>query len=393
MCAALLVVPPQEAGTQEREAGFYVEETGEGIRFVQRFSWAAEEYASFYEIVIQSEESAGNWSTSFSNLTENNFIEVSLPPGSYRYRVQAYDLIEQPVGNPEWKPFEILPALRPALESFSPDTFPFDSSGEGAGEGGALILVVRGLNLTDQAEFRLVRESPDGPQEVLPLERRGDASGKEAVLVFDPEQLPPGNYELSVVNPGGLSDSLGTLRIYLPGTMPRFAVSVGYGPLLSLYGGLSELLDASFFPAGVYGQFSFLLLQTNFIGLGMEADLFWTLLSSSYTSSVQKYDVSGHYTGLEVYGFVQKPLGRHISAKLRLGGGLFSVAGFEKKAPGSQAGATNALIPAAGGGLSLRFVFLKSFFADLGAEYTHFFSADDSPPGYLRPFAGIGFCW
>jgi hypothetical protein len=297
--------------------------------------------------------------------------------------------MEKPSGDPEWRSFEIFPAFRPVLESFSPDSFLLDVPGEGA----TLILVVRGLNLTEQAEFRLVRESPGGPQEFLPLERRGGASGKEAVLVFDPEQLPPGSYELSVVNPGGLSDSLGTLRIYLPATMPRFAVSAGYGPLLSLYGGLSELLDASFFPAAAYGQFSFLPLQTPSVGLGLEADIFWTRLSSSYKSSVQEYDVSGHYTGLEVYGFVQKPLGRRVSAKLRLGGGLFSVAGFEKRAPGRRAGAVNALIPAAGGGLSLRMVVLTSFFADLGAEYTHFFSADDSPPGYLRPFAGLGLCW
>jgi hypothetical protein len=385
----LLVFPPRQAGTQEREAGFYVEETGEGFRFVQRFSWEAEEYASFYEVTIQREESAGNWSTSFSEFTGNNFVEVSLPPGAYRYRVRAYDLMEKPSGDPEWRSFEILPAFRPVLEAFSPESFALEAPGQGA----ALILTVRGLNLTDQAEFRLVRESSAGSQEILPLERRGGASGKEAVLVFGAGQLSPGSYELSVVNPGGLSDSLGTLRIYLSGTMPRFAVSLGYGPLLSLYGGLSELLDDSFFPAGAYGQFSFLPLQTSSIGLGLEADVFWTRLSSPYTGSVQTYDVSGHYTGIEVYGFVQKPLTSRVSAKLRLGGGLFSVIGFEKRAPGRRAGAVNALIPAAGGGLSLRLVFFQSLFADLGAEYTLFFSIDDSPPGYVRPFAGLGLCW
>jgi hypothetical protein len=389
LCAVLLVFSSPQAGAQERGAGFYVEETGEGFRFVQRFSWEHEEYASFYEVTIQREESAGTWNTSFSEFTQDSYIEISLPPGSYRYRVRAYDLMENPAGNPAWQSFEILPALRPVLENFSPESFALDVPDKGA----ALILTVRGLNLTEQAEFRLVREGSARPQKLLPLERRGGASGKEAVLVFDAGQLSPGTYELSVVNPGGLSDSLGTLRIYLSKTMPRFAVSAGYGPLLSIYGGLSELLDDSFFPAGAYGQFSFLPLQTGSAGFGMEADLFWTRISSPYTNNVQDYDVSGHYAGLEVYGFVQKPLTSRVSAKLRLGGGLFSVIGFEKKAPGSQAGAVNALIPAAGGGLSFRLVFFKSFFVDLGAEYTHFFSADESPPGYVRPFAGIGVFW
>jgi hypothetical protein len=384
---ALPVFLAQRAVAQEKEAGFYMEKTGEGFRFVQRFSWEPEEYASFYEVVIQRRESAGNWAASFSDFTENNFIELSLPPGFYRYRVRAYDLMENPAGDPEWRSFEILPALQPVLESFSPDRFLLEAPGERV----LLTLTVRGRNLAEAAEFRLLRESPAGSQEFLLPERRGDASGKETVLVFDPGQLSPGSYEVYVVNPGGLSDSLGTLRIYLPGTMPRFAAAAGYAALVPLYGGLAELLDASFFPAGAYGRFSFLPLQTGSTGLGLETDIHWTRLSSAYTNGLQDYDVSGHYLGIEAYGFVQRTLSRRVSAKFRLGGGLFSILGFEKKAPGHQAGQINALVPVAGGGLSLRLFFSESLFADLGAEYTHFFSADDSPPGYLRLFAGAGF--
>ena len=385
-----LVFPPGRAGTQEekQEAGFYIEETRAGFRFVQRFSWEIEEYASFYEVVIQKREASGNWTTSFSEFTGDNFIEVSLSPGSYRYRVRAYDLMEKPAGNPEWVSFEILPALKPVLERFSPRSFPL---GETAAEGAVLILTVRGQNLTAAAEFRLVRKSPAPSAEILPLKH--DASGKEAVLVFGGGQLSPGTYELVVVNPGGLSGSLGSLEIYPAETMPRFAVSLGYKPLIPLYGGLHELLDTSFFPAGAYGRFSFLPLRTASMGLGLETDISWTRLSSRYTSGVQDYDVSGQYVDLELYGLIQKPLTRRLAARLRLGGGLFSVLGFEKNAPELKADAVNALIPAATAGLTLRLVFFDSFFADLGAEYTHFFSADNSPPGYARPFAGMGFAW
>jgi hypothetical protein len=387
---AFLVFPPGRAGAQEQEAGFYMEKTGEGFRFVQRFSWKPEEYASFYEVVIQRRESSGNWTTIFSDFTGDDFIEVSLPPGPYRYHVRAYDLIEKPVGNPEWVSFEVLPALMPVLEGFSPRSFPLDGA---AAEGAVLTLTVRGRNLAETAEFRLVRKSPAPSADILPLERRGGASGQEAVLVFGGGQLSPGTYELVVVNPGGLSGSLGTLRIYLPEPMPRFAVSLGYKPLIPLYGGLHELLDASFFPAGAYGQFSFLPVQTPAMALGLETDISWTRLSSRYISEVWDYDVSGQYVGLELYGLVQKPLTQRLALNLRLGGGLFSILGFEKKASGLKTEPVNALVPVAGGGLSIRLVFYKSFFARLGAEYTHFFSADDSPPGYLRPFAGMGLAW
>jgi hypothetical protein len=389
-CTVLLVFPFRRAataGAQEQEAGFYLEGTGQNARFVQRFSWEPEEYASFYEVVIQRRESSGNWTMSFSGFTGDNFIEVSLPPGSYRYHVRAYDLMERPAGKAEWAAFEVLPALRPVLEKFSPSRFPLDG---GAGDGVVLILSVSGQNLAEAAEFRLVRQSPAGT--ILPLERRSGASGEEAVLVFGGGQLSPGIYELVVVNPGGLSDSLGTLRIYLS-VMPRFAVSAGYKPLIPLYGGLYELLDASFFPAGAYGQFSFLALRTDSIGLGLETDVSWTHLSSRYYSGIQDYDVSGHYLGVELYGLVQKPLNRHLALNLRLGGGVFSILGFEKKAPGLKNEPVNALVSAAGGGLSFRLVLYKSFFACLGAEYIHFFPAGDPPSGHLRPFGGIGVSW
>jgi hypothetical protein len=381
--AALLVFPPGEAPAQEREAGFYLEDTGGAFRFVQRFSWLPEEYAAFYEVVIQKRDDDGNWITSFSDFTEDDFIELSLPPGSYRYRVRAYDLMERPAGNPEWVSFEILPALRPVLERFSPTRF-------SPGGGAALILTVSGRDLAEAAEFRLVRKSPAGSPGIPPLERREGPAGTGTVLVFDGARLSPGTYELVVVNPGGLSDSLGTLRVY-PDAMPRFAFSGGYGPLIPLYGGLHELLDAPFFPAGAYGQFSFLPARAGSAGLGLETGIYWTRLSSGYRGGLQEYDVSGHYMGVEVYGIAQQRLNRRLALTLRLGGGLFSILGFEKKAPGYRDGRTNALVPVAGGGLSLRLFLSGPFFADLGAEYTHFFSADDSPPGYLRPFAGIGF--
>jgi hypothetical protein len=386
--AICLAFPPGRAGAQEGEAGFYMEETGGGPRFIQRFSWEPEEYALFYEVVIQRRESSGNWAAHFSDVTEGNGIELSLPPGSYRFRVQAYDLMEKPAGDPEWVSFEVLPVLRPVLERFSPGRFSLDDP---AGEGTALTLRVRGRNLAQGAQFRLVRKGPPGAADIPPLECRGGVSGEEAVLVFGGDRLFPGTYELQVVNPGGLSDSLGTLWIYRSGTMPWFTAALGYQPLIPLYGGPHKLLDASFFPIGAYGELSFLFLRRASIGLGLEVDISGTRLFSRYNSGVRDYEVSGHYLGVELYGLVQKTLNRHITISLRLGGGLFSLLGVEKKAPELGAKQMNALIPVAGGGLSLRLFFFGSFFADLGAEYTHFFSADDFPPGYLRPFAGIGF--
>ena len=393
--------PPAPCQDREGEAGYYREESGGKPRFVQRFSWEPEEYASRYGVRVERQEDAGKWTLVLDRFTGDNFIELSLPPGSYRYRVQAYDLMERPSGNPEWIHIEILPALQPRLESFSPDRVSLDELVLPDGKA-VLTLSVRGRDLTETAEFRLVPARPPGtpaPETeggVLPLRRVPGGSGGETVLAFDGRRLSPGGYELRVTNPGGLSDSLGTLYILPPGKPDRtvrFSVSGGYSPLVPLYGKVHELLEAPVFPAGAYGRFAVLLPRTNSARFGLETAVRWIRVTSRYDDGALIYDVSSHFLGLEARGLLQKTLTRRLSLDLYLGGGIFSILGFEKRTASYQAREVNVLVPAAGGGLSLRWLFSGSFFAELGAEYTHFFSADTPSPGYLSPFAGMGFSW
>jgi hypothetical protein len=405
LLTAFLVLPPAQSRAQERGPGYYIEETGEGPRFVQRLSWEPEEYASRYEVRVEKRDPAGNWAETLTEFTAGDFIEFSLPPGSYRYRVRAFDLLEKPSGNPGWINFEVFPALRPELRRFTPDRVYLNALAPGGGTE-VLTLAVRGRNLAEAAEFRLAPVYPAGPRRggespvpappeegkpVLPLRSLPGASGERAVLVFAGEGLSPGNYELRVVNPGGLSDSLGTLRVYASKKTLRLFVSPGYGPLVPLYGRLNELLETPVHPAGAYGRIALLPVETNFAEMGLEAAFYWTYISSPYKGEARVYDVSSHILGLMAYGLLRKPLNRSLALTFRLGGGLSSILDFEKQSPETSAEKVNALVPAAGGGLSLQWSFAKFFFAELGAEYTHFFSVDHPSPGYLRPVLGIGF--
>jgi len=86
-----------------QSSGSYVE-----LRFVQRFSWTADEYAMRYEVIIEKDES-GIYGRFFQNYTEANFIEVSLSPGKYRYQVIPHDFFDQPIIVTEWVEFEVRP--------------------------------------------------------------------------------------------------------------------------------------------------------------------------------------------------------------------------------------------------------------------------------------------
>jgi hypothetical protein len=388
--AALFVFPPEPA--QARETS-YVDKTGEGPRFVHRFSWEPEEYASRYEVRMEKRETAGDWIQIMAEFTTADFIELSLSPGSYRYSVRAYDLMERPSGNPEWMYFEVLPALQPELYGFTPNSVTLDELVLADGKL-VLTLNVRGKNLAQAAEFRLISETGEL---VFPLRYSPKASGENAVLVFGGEGLSPGNYSVGVVNPGGLSDSLGSLSIHPPRSggeiLREFFVSLGYGPLIPLYGALNELLEASLFPAGAYGRVSWLPLQMDAAAMGLETAFYGNYISTRYEDGLQSYDVTGRFLGFEAYALFQKFLNRSIAFNLRLGGGFFSVLGFEKKTPQTGgAGQKNVLFPAAGGGISLRWFFYRAFM-ELGAEYMHLFSVDDPSPGYLRPVLGAGISW
>jgi hypothetical protein len=78
--------------------------------FVQRLAWVGDEYAMRYEVIIERErEEEGEYNSVLREFTDAFFIEVSLPPGKYRYQVIPYDYLDQPVLASEWMHFEVLP--------------------------------------------------------------------------------------------------------------------------------------------------------------------------------------------------------------------------------------------------------------------------------------------
>jgi len=86
-----------------QNTGYYVE-----LRFVQRLKWTIDEYAMRYEVIIEKEE-ARRYRRFQQEFTEANFIEVSLPPGKYRYQVIPHDFFDKPIPVTEWVMFEVHP--------------------------------------------------------------------------------------------------------------------------------------------------------------------------------------------------------------------------------------------------------------------------------------------
>ena len=183
----LVSVPFLKAQT----AGYFIE-----FHFIQRLVWSKDENTLRYEVVIEKKDDK-EYRETLRNFTDESFIEVSLEPGKYHYRVIPYDFRNQPGDSSDWKEFEIHAAISPELYDFSPSVFYVNKNA-------AHELTISAKNLAPNAEIYLRHL---GGASIVPIEKYIDEDGSHARLVFDNDQLIPGDYEVVAMNPGRMEKS------------------------------------------------------------------------------------------------------------------------------------------------------------------------------------------
>jgi len=87
----------------------------EDARLTQRFSWVGGEYALRYEVIFERIENGVNI-FALREFTVSHYIEVSLHPGEYRFRVIPYDILDRPAQGSDWRYIEILRIPEPETE-------------------------------------------------------------------------------------------------------------------------------------------------------------------------------------------------------------------------------------------------------------------------------------
>jgi hypothetical protein len=395
---------------------FHIERTEEGERFIQRVFWDEADYAYRYEVRIEAQDSAGAYTEILQESREENFIELSLVPGSYRYRIRAFNILNQPSENSEWIYFRVLPALQPELYSF---TQGFSRSPEGITE-----IILLGRNIREGADVYLTPPETAAPLirplDYLPLEQG-------VRLVFDTQSLPPGRYRVYVSNPGGLessleititpppppvadtpdavtttgapadadtvpggssgytSDAVITTGIPASGFGPwSLYVSAEYAPLIPLYGYLFDHFGQKFYPLGASLRLGVLPFNKSWGSLGLEAAPRWAMLKTDFNRVSQ----TAHLAALHLNGIYQKRfLNQMMALCFRLGGGISFIYGINENPQSPES--ILSWMTSVSGGLSFKWFVYKSLYIETGAEYTHIFSAD-APPGYIKPFVGAG---
>jgi hypothetical protein len=363
-------------GGTDENAPYSIDYSSGTTRFIQRLSWYPEEYASFYEVCIEATPPSGTSREVLRTTTTESRIDVSLHPGLYRYRIQAYDLFEKPAGDPPWIPLEILPALWPELSGADPDIF--------TGKDNSFSATLKGRNILEGARV-VLKNRKTGAESAGVLYADPDGSSGRAVFSPLPEK---GTYDLVITNPGGLQDSFGPVPVF-PAKRGYYFLA-GYKPVFSLYGELNEMLDTKFYPLGFGARFWTVPFKAGDFHLGFETAADYYFLFSDYSSDGFGYRVTGHLAGLALHAVVQKQFSKRLFARLHAGGGMTAAINFKKENPLLDTKTIHVLFPAAGAGLSGFFHFSDSWFAMLSLEYLHLFSADKTNPAYFSPYIGIG---
>jgi hypothetical protein len=368
------VCAPGSAALWGQEAGYRIEDDG---RFVQVLNWEQQENVFYYEVEIEKQAGA-LWEGALTGKTEESFFEFSLAPGSYRYRVRPYDFLERPAAASDWIQFAIFPARQPELAQFSPEVFYLD-------EGVTWILTIYGRNLAEGIEIFL-RETSTGAL-VKPDTVTARQSMNEARLTFRFEQLVPGSYAIHAINPGGLTAETQAFGIIAFGKPVDITLSAGYRPLVPLYGQINELFGTAFFPAGVYSRLSIIPFKWLRGSLGFDIEPAWNY----FLVAGDNYEVQAQMSGAVIYGMYRGWFpNRVMTYDFRIGGGMYSILDYHLAFDRGNTDPIVILVPVVAAGVSLRWLVKRPFFMEAGLDFTHLFSVDKPSPGYLRPFAGLG---
>lgn len=179
-----------------KQKNYFIKETEDGVELVQRLSWEALEDIAGFEVEIeQQDQKTESWLSFDKQSVQTNYIDVSLSPGKYRYRVWAINLLDQREDPSAYRTFTVNTAYQPELTNISPKVINFDEVQENT-------LTVTGKKLHKNTVFTL--RNTFGTFTIRGTVLSLDESGSRAVISFDFNKIDIGTYVLSVVDPSDL---------------------------------------------------------------------------------------------------------------------------------------------------------------------------------------------
>jgi hypothetical protein len=344
-------------------------------------------------VVIEREE-AGIYRELRREFTVELFIEVPLLPGKYRCQVIPYNFLNLAGVPSPWMYIEVVAALNPELDDIVPRFFLLDMDTDSGLESGTALyeMMVSGKNLIPGAEIFLQKPSDASiaasehiipGERIIPVEIQTDEDGTHVRLFFEKDQLIAGEYELIVINPGGLRASLSGIT-FPPAELADKSGDIGFAQFV--IDKVDIFVSAAWMPsftifdpkedrffgrdislAGAALRFGMVLAENFFdFKAGLE-------LAVSYSFQDAAHRDAFHLWGVGLNLLVMKQLpGDKMALSFRLGIG-YSIH-FQ-----------------ANMGASFLLFVMDNWYLEAGLDYAHWFKGADTHPSSFRPWLGVGF--
>jgi hypothetical protein len=378
LLAALLLMSagPVFSQESETESSYRLDESG---RILQRISWTRSN-AYYYEVEIEQQIAAGEWRTAEKKKTDELFVEVSLTPGMYRYRILSYNVLDRVAAASEWAGLRVFATREPKIERTIPEAWYIEQAAD------SFTLVLEGANLMEDAEAYMV-SGKEGARRILPESIRRSEDEKTITLVLKTADLGLGPHDIVVTNPGKLQTVYGGFTVMFRRAVD-LNVSLGYAPFVPLYGSIFETFSSPVYPAGFYARVNAVFLKRLWGFAGLE---FTPQVSLSETRG-DAYTVHGTMMNFTLDALYQYWFSRRTMAlNARLGGGFTVISGvYYEHADGSSSEPVGTILPLVNAGLSFEWVVWRNLFAEAGVEYTQRISSRSPAPGSLTFTAGGG---
>lgn len=373
-------------------SSYFIRETEEGVHFIQKIEWEPVDNILRYEVIIdQRYGNSERYNEVIRRSVEQPFIEISIPPGNYRYKVLVYNLLNRLDGESDYLYFSVFKAVQPRIDEITPRNFYMDEDqprqvtliGENFVLGAKIYLVPIRESITNNAENQR--------GVLVPVDLKYSDIGDTVDLIFNEKDLIIDNYRIVVVNPGGLTSTFESLVIRFQKPID-INVHIGYSPLIPISAGAFhntyyEVFENAFYPVGFTARASFVPIKQMFGYFGLELSPFYNYVKTDRDT----YIASTHVMGTVLSFLYQKPfMSKKLVLNARLGAGFASYLNmyFDYK-NGITSEPMNTWFPAIQGGASVQYFVYKKAFAELGLDVKAFF-ADGMPTLYIGPVLTAG---
>ena len=350
-------------------------QTAAGVehRFLQRLSWVGDGYAFRYEVIVEKAQD-GDFTELLREITPLPHIDVSLAPGSYRYRVIPYDFLDRPGPESENMGFEVLPALDPEPRFINR-------------------LAWAGDEYVRYFEVEIEREGYVGYRPLL---------REITTLSFIEISLSPGNYRYRII-PYDYLDHPGpeTEWVYIQvlAFMPEAELVAEIEPEIKdepvriiIQRNFDIYLGAFWMPLiPIYGEHPLYDREISITGAALRLGLVYPLsghLSPGFeiAASLHEFPDNLRYLSVNLNLLLQRRMATEKTAlNLRLGAGLSGLLEDREDRDGAFLDRHFFNINM---GLSFLWMPLRHFFVETGFDYAHLLGEDQ--PGCIRPWIGIG---